>query len=304
MMPLHRDIHWLGRQWAVTGHGLQLINQKQMGYYDIEAARLWEARVTEVQSKAWIDRPDFDKALEIARGKFVHLAPADQPAPAAVALPPPPVRAMPPAAPRAPLDAESVPSIEELLARLKSKSVAAVPVVKPAEEAPAPSPKPEPPKLETPKSDAPKLEPRKVEPIRSELPKSALPKAPRPELLQAAPVTPEPRKPESRRGEPPKVEPPRAEAPKPEAAKVEPAKAEPAKTEPLKSEPHTSEMRQAAPVKKLEAPVLAPVVTVVRRPARPAWPVFDRKIAGSGRFVHPWRVTSAGWHGPRLPPRP
>ena len=66
-MPLHRDIHWLGRQWAVTGHGLQLINQKQMGYYDIEAARLWEARVSEVQSKAWIDRPDFDKALEIAR---------------------------------------------------------------------------------------------------------------------------------------------------------------------------------------------------------------------------------------------
>ena len=55
-MPLHRDIHWLGRQWAVTGHGLQLINQKQMGYYDIEAARLWEARVSEVQSKAWIDR--------------------------------------------------------------------------------------------------------------------------------------------------------------------------------------------------------------------------------------------------------
>ncbi|WP_456655787.1 hypothetical protein [Bradyrhizobium sp. JR3.5] len=269
-----------------------------MGYYDIEAARLWEARVTEVQSKAWIDRPDFDKALEIARGKFAQLAPDDLPAPAAVAPPPPPVRAMPPAAPRAPLDVESVPSIEELLARLKSKSVAAVPVVKPAEEAPAPPPKPEPRKLETPKPDAP--------PVRSELPESALPKAPRPELLQPAPVTPEPRKPESRRGEPPKVESPRAEAPKPEAAKVEPAKAEPAKaepakTEPLKSEPLTSEMRQAAPVKKLEAPVLAPVVTVVRRPA---WPVFDRKIAGSGRFVHPWRVTSARWHGPRLPPRP
>ena len=49
-MPLHRDIHWLGRQWAVTGHGLQLINQKQMGYYDIEAARLWEARVRDRKS--------------------------------------------------------------------------------------------------------------------------------------------------------------------------------------------------------------------------------------------------------------
>ena len=160
-MPLHRDIHWLGRQWAVTGHGLQLINQKQMGYYDIEAARLWQARVTEVQTKAWIDRPDFDKALEIARGKFGHLAPADLPPPAAVAPPPPPVRARPPVAPRTPLDAESVPSIEELLARLKSKSVAVAPVAKPAEEAPAPPPKPELPKLET-----PKLEPRKFEPVR------------------------------------------------------------------------------------------------------------------------------------------
>ncbi|WP_456723203.1 MULTISPECIES: hypothetical protein [unclassified Bradyrhizobium] len=273
-----------------------------MGYYDIEAARLWEARVTEVQSKAWIDRPDFDRALEIARGKFGHLAPADLPAPAASS--PPPVRATPSAAPRAPLDAESVPSIEELLARLKSKSVAAAPVVKPAEELPARPPKPEPPKLETPKPDAPKLEPRKVEPVRSELPKSELPKAPRPELLQAAPVTPEPRKPESRRGEPPKVESPKAEAPKPEAAKVEPAKAEPAKTEPLKPKALTSEVGQAVPTKKLEAPVLAPAVTVVRRSARPAWPVFDRKIAGSGRFVHPWRVTSARWHAPGLPPRP
>ncbi|HEX7922025.1 MAG TPA: hypothetical protein VF583_13790 [Bradyrhizobium sp.] len=47
-----------------------------------------------------------------------------------------------------------------------------------------------------------------------------------------------------------------------------------------------------------------PVVVVNRRPARPAWPVFDRKIAGSGRFVQPWRVTSARWRGPGLPPRP
>ncbi|UFX48762.1 hypothetical protein HAP47_0019705 [Bradyrhizobium sp. 41S5] len=244
MMPLHRDIHWLGRQWAVTGHGLQLINQKQMGYYDIEAARLWEARVTEVQSKVWIDRPDFDRALGIARGKFAYLAPADLPAPPAVA--PPPVRATPPALPRAPLDAESVPSIEELLARLKSKSAAAALVAKPAEAAPAPPPGPESPKVESSK----------------------------------------------------------AEAPKPEAAQVEPAKAEPAKTEPLKSEALTSDMRQAPPAKKHEAPTLAPVVAVVRRPALPAWPVFDSKIAGSGRFVHPWRVTAARWHGRGLPPRP
>ncbi|MBP2426805.1 hypothetical protein M2241_003192 [Bradyrhizobium elkanii] len=55
-----------------------------------------------------------------------------------------------------------------------------------------------------------------------------------------------------------------------------------------------------------EAPRPTPVIAVVRRPARPAWPVFERKIAGSARFVRPWRVTSARWHGPSpgLPPRP
>ncbi|MCC8979119.1 hypothetical protein [Bradyrhizobium acaciae] len=330
-MPLHRDIHWLGKQWAVTGHGLQLINQKQMGYYDIEAARLWEARVIEVQSKAWIDRVDFDNALEIARGKFAHLAPADLPPPsAAVASPPPPVRATPPAAP---LEPTSVPSIEELLARLKSKSAAAAPVARPA-EAPAPAP---------PKPEPPRLEPRKVEPTRAELLNPELANPPKPQLRPAALVAPEPSKPEARKSEPPKVEPIKAERLKaepikaellkPETIKPEPAKPEPVKAEPAEreasrlepSKPESSEpepvalrsvalrsvalkpeMRQAAPAKKLQPPPLTPVITVVRRPAQPAWPVFDRKIAGSGRFVRPWRVTSTRWHGPSsgLPPRP
>ncbi|MBR1162534.1 hypothetical protein [Bradyrhizobium elkanii] len=340
-MPLHRDIHWLGRQWAVTGHGLQLINQKQMGYYDIEAARLWEARVTEVQSKAWIDRPDFDKALEIARGKFAQLAPADlPPPPAPIASPPPPVRATPPAAPRAPLDATSVPSIEELLARLKSKSVATAPVAKPAEAlAPVP-PKPEllrvePRKVEPARSELPqaasvapepsKAEPRAFEapkaeslttapakadsitadPIKSELPTSELPKPPMPEPRQTAPAL-EPAKSEARRVEPPKVEAPKSEASKSEAPKPEPAKPEPPRSEAVTSRGGGAELRQAPRVKMPEAPQPAPVVAVVRRQARPAWPVFERKIAGSARFVRPWRVTSARWHGlsPGLPPRP
>ncbi|WP_461191250.1 hypothetical protein [Bradyrhizobium sp. UFLA06-06] len=345
-MPLHRDIHWLGRQWAVTGHGLQLINQKQMGYYDIEAARLWEARVTEVQSKAWIDRPDFDKALEIARGKFAQMAPADLPPPVPIASPPPPVRATPPAAPRAPLDATSVPSIEELLARLKSKSAATAPIAKPAEAlAPVP-PKPEPlrvepRKVEPARSELPQAasvapEPSKAEPrafeapkaeslttapakadlitadsIKSELPTSELPKPPKPEPRQTAPIVLEPARPEARRVEPPKVEAPKSEAPKSEASKAEAPKPEPAKPEPPRSEAVTSrglgaELRQAPRVKMPGAPPPAPVIAVVRRPARPAWPVFERKIAGSGRFVRPWRVTSARWHGPSpgLPPRP
>lgn len=211
VMPLHRDIHWLGRQWAVTGHGLQLINQKQRGYYDIEAARLGEAHVIEaMQSKAWIDRPDFDRALEIARAKFAHVARAD-PAPAepppAVAAPPP-VRAAPPDQPRAPLEPPSVPTIEELLARLKTKSAAAAKSAEaPATAAPGPT-----------GSDAQTIEPPKPEP-------------------------------------PP------------------------------------------SPLEVVDRP---------RNPATAVWPVFERKIAGSARFVSPWRVRSARWHGPSsgLPPRP
>ncbi|MBR1206692.1 MULTISPECIES: hypothetical protein [unclassified Bradyrhizobium] len=259
-----------------------------MGYYDIEAARLWEARVTEIQSKVWIDRPDFDKALEIARGKFAQLAPADLPAPAAVASPPPPVRAVPPTAPRAPLDAESVPSIEELLARLKSKSVAAAPVVKPAEEVPARPPRPEP------LTSAP----GKTEPAGAELLRSEPPKPSKPELGQIAPDAAVPLRPEARRAESPGVEslggePAKREAPKPELSE----------TEPIRSEaPEPPEARQAAPVEP-EAPTPPPSPSGLTSVRRPAWPVFDRKIAGSGRFVHPWRVASARWQGPGLPPR-
>ncbi|MBR0758172.1 hypothetical protein JQ604_38830 [Bradyrhizobium jicamae] len=70
-MPLHRDIHWLGRQWAVTGYGLQLISQKPNGAFDIEIAHLWhEPLLATVQAQAWLDKADFDKALELARTRF------------------------------------------------------------------------------------------------------------------------------------------------------------------------------------------------------------------------------------------
>ena len=41
-MALHRDIFWVGRQWAVTGYGVQACDQKQKGQFDIEAGRLWD----------------------------------------------------------------------------------------------------------------------------------------------------------------------------------------------------------------------------------------------------------------------
>ena len=67
-MALHRDIFWIGRQWAVTGHGMQLIDQRLEGAFDIEAARLWDDDLIEsLRAKAWLKAEDFDKGLAVAR---------------------------------------------------------------------------------------------------------------------------------------------------------------------------------------------------------------------------------------------
>ena len=70
-MALHRDIYWVGRQWAVTGYGVQACDQKQKGKFDIEAARLWEDEVLEsLRAQKWLNAEDLDKALAIARQRF------------------------------------------------------------------------------------------------------------------------------------------------------------------------------------------------------------------------------------------
>src|ERR1700736_1602664 len=70
-MALHRDIYWLGRQWAVTGLGLQLIDQKLQGFFDIEASRLWEEPlIAKMHGKEWLNRADFDKGLALARTRY------------------------------------------------------------------------------------------------------------------------------------------------------------------------------------------------------------------------------------------
>jgi hypothetical protein len=67
-MALHRDILWIGRQWAVTGHGMQLIDQRLEGAFDIEVARLWDDDLIEsLRAKAWLKADDFEKGLEVAR---------------------------------------------------------------------------------------------------------------------------------------------------------------------------------------------------------------------------------------------
>ena len=74
-MALHRDIYWVGRQWAVTGLGLQACDQKQKGKFDIEAARLWDDGLIEtMHAKEWLNTADFDKGLEIARKRYPEQA--------------------------------------------------------------------------------------------------------------------------------------------------------------------------------------------------------------------------------------
>ena len=70
-MALHRDIFWIGRQWAVTGFGLQAVDQRLKGAFDVEATRLWEDDLPQrMRALAWINADDFNKALNLARGRF------------------------------------------------------------------------------------------------------------------------------------------------------------------------------------------------------------------------------------------
>jgi hypothetical protein len=70
-MALHRDIYWVGRQWAVTGHGMQAVDQKQKSKFDIEVSRLWEDDLSEIlRAQAWFNPEDFSKGLSIARARY------------------------------------------------------------------------------------------------------------------------------------------------------------------------------------------------------------------------------------------
>ena len=84
-MALHRDILWIGRQWAVTGHGMQLIDQRLMGAFDIEVAHLWDDDlIARMHAKEWLNTADFDKGLAVARAR--HRPPEAGSEPAALAV--------------------------------------------------------------------------------------------------------------------------------------------------------------------------------------------------------------------------
>lgn len=70
-MALHRDIYWVGRQWAVTGNGVQACDQKQKSQFDIELDRLWDDDVVDrLRANKWLIVDDLEKALAIARQRF------------------------------------------------------------------------------------------------------------------------------------------------------------------------------------------------------------------------------------------
>jgi hypothetical protein len=132
-MALHRDIFWIGRQWAVTGHGMQLIDQRLMGAFDIEVARLWDDDLIEsVRAKAWLNATDFDKGLAVARTRH--------PQSSSTSVVAPPVPAIEPIAPPPPPKLERSATVE-----LPQPPLPAPP------EAVTPQPQPiEPPKQQSP----------------------------------------------------------------------------------------------------------------------------------------------------------
>jgi hypothetical protein len=67
-MTLHRDIYWLGRQWAVTGHGIQAVDKKLNMRFDVEASRIGEDGLDQpMRTLQWFDAEDFAEALRVAR---------------------------------------------------------------------------------------------------------------------------------------------------------------------------------------------------------------------------------------------
>ena len=99
-MALHRDVYWVGKQWAVTGHGVQACNQKQKSQFDIAGARLWDEGVQEaVRAETWVNTDDFEKAIAVAR-KYYPEPPRKTPAPVEVApVPPVPIFVVEPRVP-------------------------------------------------------------------------------------------------------------------------------------------------------------------------------------------------------------
>lgn len=294
-MPLHRDIHWIGRQWAVTGHGMQLIDQKLQGFFDIEVARLWDDILIEsVHAKTWLNRADFDKGLALARTRYPQ-------SPGAEILP---------------RNAEPLPAVEPI-----------------APVATAIEPKQEAPKLETPKLAAeipqgaaiPK--PASIDTARVEVkppevttrapvepPAVMMPPqqaAPPPAIQTAGPLPqvvnhPE-LKPAAAKFETPKPAPPTApkpastETPAAITPRLQVSSSSAVVSAPPSPRPPDDEHDAPERVVFVRPGVIEPlravaepasVIGTTPAPAAPARSLFQMRYAGRARFVRPWRVVA------------
>ena len=65
-------VHWRGRQWAVTGFGIEALD----GMYHVPAAEIWlegsepPRWVRDLRQRYGTDRDDLDAALKVARTVF------------------------------------------------------------------------------------------------------------------------------------------------------------------------------------------------------------------------------------------
>src|SRR5882757_7027264 len=82
-MVLHRDIYWVGRQWAVTGYGVQACDQKQKSKFDIAVEPLRHVVAPEAPQA-----PKRDPATPIAAAAGIAKPQPAADAAAVVAKPP------------------------------------------------------------------------------------------------------------------------------------------------------------------------------------------------------------------------
>ena len=258
-MALHRDIHWIGRQWAVTGYGMQAIDQRHGGQFDIEIERLWNDDVLEhLSGQKWFNPEDFSKGLAIARKRYPGTARAAEPEPE------PEPEPQPEAEPEHESEFEPEPAPEP------------EPESQPEPAPPEPAPEPLPPPVTAPLPErivvapppqvAEVLEPEVLKPPPAEPPRQVQATAPEDLLakwfeaygLDKAP--------------------PSGPAPKPPRDVVAPP---PVAKTPQPSEPtHTVE-----PTLAVELPIAASV-----EPPPPASSIMQMPIPGRAKFVRPWRV--------------
>lgn len=138
-MALHRDIFWVGRQWAVTALGMQAVNQKLLGQFDIEIARLWDDSLLDVlRAQQWINAEDFAKGLAVARKRFPEPAHKPPPLPIEALLQVIAAPATPPQPKPAPETAAIAPvEPDRPAARLQPGRAVVVEAVEPAETTPS-----------------------------------------------------------------------------------------------------------------------------------------------------------------------